>query len=244
MSEQFSKTAAVFSDPHVLKAVVDDLVQSGFEHISVMVKSNTAQEIPEHIRTYSTATYPSTTRIPPTVDLGASNRVQEDMIEGMALDNDLEVPDWQKRDTISEAQVVRDADVRDLKEEFKTRKEVSSKDPDALVKGTVIGGVVGALAGAVALMIPGVGPVLAAGTLATTLGAVAGGTAAGLTIGAIVGVLQDVGFPQERMQAYREAFESGKAIVLIEPHGEDKGTKVARAQGVLRRYHPEMLDMF
>lgn len=243
MAQDYTKAVAIFTQPQTLKAVINDLQTSGFKHISVLVKSDVEQD---EIRTYSTATYPRT-----------ENMTMDPRTQPRTFERDLGVTDTNYSHTLAERELERDnlmagETVRsdrdwqadDLKEDLKTRDDVSEKDPQALLKGSVLGGVLGALAGAAALLIPGVGPVIATGTVASAIGAIAGGSAAGLTIGAIAGVLKDEGIPQDRVELYRDAFEQGKAIVMVSPQEDDVTTQAGRAQEILRRHRPEVVEVF
>lgn len=119
--------------------------------------------------------------------------------------------------------------------------DVSEKDPNALGKASVTGGVLGALAGLAALAIPGVGPVLATGTIASAIGAMAAGGAVGMTAGAIGGLLKDEGLPSDRVDIYREAFEAGKGVIIVDAN-ED--VNILRARDILNRFNPEYIDTF
>lgn len=118
---------------------------------------------------------------------------------------------------------------------------VTEKDPNALNTGSVTGGVLGAVAGLAALMIPGVGPVLATGTLASAVGAMAAGGALGMTAGALGGLLKDEGIPSERVDIYRDAFDQGKGIVIVDAK---ESTDVLQARDILNRFRPEHVDTF
>ncbi len=122
--------------------------------------------------------------------------------------------------------------------------DVRVKDPNALIKDSVKGGTLGLLAGAAALLIPGVGPVFAAGPIAAAIGALATGAAVGTTAGALVGLFQDEGIPSDRVDAYRSAFDAGKAIVIIKPKNEqDEMTELNLARSILNRHNPEMVEL-
>jgi hypothetical protein len=122
--------------------------------------------------------------------------------------------------------------------------DVSVKDPNALMKDSMKGGVMGLLAGAAALLIPGIGPVFAAGPIAAAIGALATGAAVGTTAGALVGLFQDEGIPSDRVDAYRAAFDAGKAIVIIKPKNEqDEMTELNLARGILNRHNPELVEL-
>jgi hypothetical protein len=92
--------------------------------------------------------------------------------------------------------------------------------------GAMLGGVVGALA---AVGLPGVGTVLAGGILAGLLeGAAAGG---------LVGVLVKLGVPEARAQAYGDAVELGRVLVVV--HAEDR---VEEADDILQAYRPYQVE--
>ncbi len=121
------------------------------------------------------------------------------------------------------------------------RDEVSEKDPNAVSKASVTGGVLGALTGLAALAIPGIGPVIATGTIASAIGAMAAGGAVGMTAGVIGGLFKDEGLPSDRVDMYREAFEMGKGIVVVDA-SED--LDILRARDILNRFQPEQVDTF
>lgn len=118
---------------------------------------------------------------------------------------------------------------------------VKAKDPNAVNTGSITGGVLGAVAGLAALMIPGVGPVLATGTLASAVGAMAAGGALGMTAGALGGLLKDEGIPAERVDVYRDAFDNGKGIIIVDA---EASTDVLQARDILSRFRPEHVDTF
>lgn len=122
--------------------------------------------------------------------------------------------------------------------------DVRVKDPNALIKDSVKGGTLGLLAGAAALLIPGIGPVFAAGPIAAAIGALAAGAAVGTTAGALVGLFQDEGIPSDRVDAYRAAFDAGKAIIILKPKNEqDEMTELNLARSILNRHNPELVEL-
>lgn len=128
--------------------------------------------------------------------------------------------------------------------DLQDRHDVSVKDPNALIKDSTKGGILGLLAGAAALLIPGIGPVMAAGPIAAAIGALATGAAIGTSAGALVGLFKDEGIPSDRVDAYRSAFDAGKAIVIIKPKNEqDEMTELNMARSILNRYNPEMVEL-
>lgn len=131
-----------------------------------------------------------------------------------------------------------------VKENVESRSDqdnVSTKDPNALNTGSVTGGVLGAIAGLGALLIPGVGPVLATGTLASAIGAMAAGGAVGMTAGAIGGIFKDEGLPSDRVDVYRQAFDQGKGILVVDA---SETQDVLRARDILNQHRPEHIDTF
>lgn len=131
-----------------------------------------------------------------------------------------------------------------VKENVESRTDqdnVSTKDPNALNTGSVAGGVLGAIAGLGALLIPGVGPVLATGTLASAIGAMAAGGAVGMTAGAIGGIFKDEGLPSDRVDVYRQAFDQGKGIIVVDA---SETQDVLRARDILNQHRPEHIDTF
>lgn len=226
------KVAAIFAHHTQLKEALSELRASGFKDISVLVRSEMdRQESGEEVRTYSTAT----ATVPrdhvitdqEVVRLGTGHQRMASVLPSEA---DLIVRKSENAHTIE----------HNLKRNF----DVSTKDPDALLKDSAIGGVLGAIAGAAALLIPGIGPVFATGTLAAAVGAITAGGAAGMFAGALAGILQDEGLPQERVGFYRKAFHQGKAIIIVEPHGEDEFGRIRLAREILNRHHPDTLDTF
>ena len=131
-----------------------------------------------------------------------------------------------------------------VKENVESRSDqdnVSTKDPNALNTGSVTGGVLGAIAGLGALLIPGVGPVLATGTLASAIGAMAAGGAVGMTAGAIGGIFKDEGLPSDRVDVYRQAFDQGKGILVVDA---SETQDVLRTRDILNQHRPEHIDTF
>lgn len=118
---------------------------------------------------------------------------------------------------------------------------VSEKDPEALNNASATGGLLGAAAGLVAMIIPGVGPVLATGTLASAIGVMAAGGAMGMTAGAIGGLLKDEGLPSDRVELYRDAFNMGKGVVIV---NASEDLDILRARDLLNRFQPDHIDTF
>jgi hypothetical protein len=122
--------------------------------------------------------------------------------------------------------------------------DVAVKDPNALMKDSMKGGALGLLAGAAALLIPGIGPVFAAGPIAAAIGALATGAAVGTTAGALVGLFKDEGIPSDRVDAYRAAFDAGKAVIIVKPKNEhDEMTELNLARSIFNRHNPEMVEL-
>ncbi len=121
--------------------------------------------------------------------------------------------------------------------------DVAVKDPNALTKDALAGGAIGFLAGAVALLVPGIGPVLATGPIAAAMGALAAGTALGTTAGALVGLFQDEGIPSDRVGFYRQAFEEGKAIVIVKLKETEVESRHADfVYDLLNQHYPEQVE--
>ena len=94
------------------------------------------------------------------------------------------------------------------------------------VGGAVVGGVLGALA---AGMLPGIGPVFVGGLL--------GGLLEGAAAGGLLGLLVGLGVPEPRARASVQAFELGRAIVVV--HAE--GDLLEEARDRLEAYAPAEL---
>ena len=241
-----TRAAAIFAHHTSLKEALSELQANGFKDISVLVKHETdREESGDEVRPYSTATYP--TQASPTQVVHAKtdpNHVitDQEIIQRGTLhaSSTATEPNLHARNTI----VRNSEDAHAIDENIKREYDISTKDPNAFLKDTTIGGVIGALAGAAALLIPGVGAVLAAGPVAMAIGAVSAGGAAGMTAGALAGILQDEGLPQERVSFYRNAFKQGKAIVIVEPKGEEQVRRVRLAREILNHYDPDTLDIF
>ena len=211
MSE-FNKAAAIFNSPMQLRDALQALSQEGFKDVSVLIKHEDHDDVStDEARAYSTATY-----------AGAAAMQERPVVE---------YPVTQNR-PVTQDQVETQIERND---------NVSEKDPNALKKASVTGGVLGALAGLAALAIPGVGPVLATGAIASAIGAMAAGGAVGMTAGAIGGLLNDEGLPSDRVDIYREAFEAGKGVVIVD---SNEDVDILRARDVLNRFNPEYIDTF
>lgn len=206
-----SKVAAIFNNRHQLEQAIQSLEAKGVENISVLIKSDEDVQGSE-VRTYSTATYPETRRVDKEVTQEGGHSSYEHNISP------------ETKDTLKEH-----------------TDEASTKDPHALKKGATVGGVIGGLVGAAALLVPGIGTVLAAGPAATAMGSIAAGGAAGMTAGAITGLLQDIGLPKERVSFYRNAFDAGKAVLIVEPQEE---ISVMEVRDLINNHKPETLDTF
>lgn len=229
------KVAAIFSNHQSLKTALHSLEAQGLTDISVLVKSE-ADQTETDARTYSTTAYPDTDLRTTPVSVNENAPLGQRHIEGMAIDSTLHETPYAERGY--DRDHVQDID-KSVREETE---ETATKDPNALIKGSTMGGILGALAGAGALLIPGIGPVLAAGPIATAVAAIAAGGAAGMTVGALVGIFNDEGIPQDRVDFYRNAFESGKAVVIVEPDQEK--FSIAQVRELLGAQNPETLDTF
>lgn len=255
MADHMNKVVAIFGNHQLLKDTLDDLNRSGFtkDEISVLIKrqpDDTDVVVDDEVRTYSTATYPSTIDrttlnrsrvVDETIDrpIGRETEFTDpvlrdrnmgyDPITGTTLPAEDYVP-LQRNHEITgvdagtaynrDVVVDKDVDVNRLDKNIDEENEVAVKDPNALMKDSMAGGALGLLAGAAALLIPGVGPVIAAGPIAAALAALATGAAVGTTAGALMGLFQDEGIPSDRVDTYRAAFEAGKGIVIIKPKNE------------------------
>ena len=230
-----NKAAAIFSNHIHLKDALHTLKKAGFQSVSVLVKSEEdREEAGTEVRTYSSTTYPSSKTeninrtVPgrrPTMDTTYTNTTGADSV-------DYEVTYVERSNK----------DIQDSVKEHND--DVSIKNPNALTNGATLGGVIGAVAGAATLLIPGVGPILAAGPVAAGLSAAAAGGAVGMTAGAIGGLLKDEGLPGDRVGLYRKAFDQGKAIVIVDPTGDNEDQRVLEARDILNRFRPETIDTF
>ncbi len=254
-----NKAAAIFTHHIHLKEALGALESNGFKDISVLIKSEEdREEAGTEVRTYSTTTYPPTTKKTETISHATSytgSRFEERQIKEGNVD--APVTDASYRTGVMPADHVDtyedrgtevrrvDKRVHNIEDSIQEHHEdVSVKDPNALTKGSVTGGVLGAVAGAAALLIPGVGPVLAAGPIASAIGAAAAGGAVGMTAGAIGGILKDEGLPSDRVSLYRKAFDQGKGIVIVDPSGDLQEQRVLEARDILNRFRPETVDTF
>jgi len=232
MSNQFTKIAAIFSNQNDLKSALDELQQARFQHISVLVKSEIDledhHEAHPEVRTHSTATYPSTRPVMQAGDTFRSDGMNESPIDNQSMRS-------QEKDHQFKTDQLKDG----LKHD-----DISVKDPSALIKGSIWGAVLGGLAGAGALLIPGVGPVLAVGPLAAAAAAIASGGAAGMAVGAVGGLLKDEGIPQDQVDVFREAFESGQAVMIVSADGDDPEGHLQHGCEILNRYHAISVHMF
>lgn len=255
MADHMNKVVAIFGNHQLLKDTLDDLNRSGFtkDEISVLIKrqpDDTEVVVDDEVRTYTTATYPSTIDrttlnrsrvVDETIDrpIGRETEFTDpvlrdrnmgyDPITGTTLPAEDYVP-LQRNHQITgvdagtaynrDVVVDKDVDVNRLDKNIDDENEVAVKDPNALMKDSMAGGALGLLAGAAALLIPGVGPVIAAGPIAAALAALATGAAVGTTAGALMGLFQDEGIPSDRVDTYRAAFDAGKGIVIIKPKNE------------------------
>ena len=96
--------------------------------------------------------------------------------------------------------------------------EVKASSVDGAIAGATTGGVIGmagVLAGLPAVFVPGMGAVLAAGSIASMLGGAYVGAKAGQ--GGLFKSLSDIGLSDEEAQAYSDAVEDGKFLVIIHP---------------------------
>lgn len=118
--------------------------------------------------------------------------------------------------------------------------EAVLRDPNALASDAAIGGLLGLLAGIGMLMIPGLGPVLAYGSVSAGIAALTSATAVGTTIGAIAGLLKDEGIPSERVEDYRDAFDSGRAILILRPKD---AALLPSAYNLLASLNPSYIEM-
>ncbi len=228
------KVAAIFSNHQNLKTTLHSLEAQGLKDISVLVKSE-ADQTETDARTYSTATYPETDLRTAPAMTHENAPMGQRHIEGMAIDSTVDQTYVERKNEREDVQDI-DKSVR------KETEETATKDPNALIKGSTVGGILGAVAGVGALLIPGVGPVIAAGPIAAAVAAISAGGAAGMTVGALVGVFNDEGIPQDRVDFYRQAFESGKAVVIVEPDQEK--FSIAQVRDLLSAQNPETLDTF
>ncbi len=240
MSEM-TKAAAIFAHHTSLKEALSELQSQGFQDISVLVKHEIdREEVGDEVRPYSTATYPQQELLAHT-DFPHVITDQEIIQKGTNIKSGFSTGAHHQD---PEMIVRQSEDAHSIDENIKRDYDISSKDPNAFLKDTTIGGVIGALAGAATLLIPGVGPVLAVGPVALAIGAVSAGGAAGMTAGALAGVFQDEGLPQDRVGFYRKAFSQGKAIVIVEPKGDDQVNRIRLAREILNHYDPDTLDTF
>ncbi|HEY9843008.1 MAG TPA: hypothetical protein V6D23_21250 [Candidatus Obscuribacterales bacterium] len=273
MADRANKVAAIFGNHQALKDALVDLNQSGFnkDEVSVLIKrqpDDTTDIEPNEVRTYSTATYPSTiersriltekdtgTYSTSTRDVGFNDPLTRDRnlgydpVTGTRLPGESFVPLHENVDLdtgiVKDRELVTDeVDVDRLDKNIADENDVAVKDPSALMKDSMKGGAVGLLVGAAALLIPGVGPVMAAGPIAAAIAALATGAAIGTTAGALVGLFQDEGIPSDRVDTYRGAFEAGKGIIFIKPKNEgDEITELNLARSILNRHNPEMVEL-
>lgn len=264
MAEHASKIAAIFSNHQALKDALDDLNEAGFnrDEISVLVKrqpdsTTEIEPLDNEVRTYSTATYPgvseTTAKRLERRDTGsyATQMRDRDYVRPFGYtppaDPYIDVYD---RPNVVNGEIVQRELVDDVVEKnrldkhLKEEHEVQIKDPNALISDSIKGGAWGALVGAIALLIPGVGPVFAAGPIAAAVSALATGAAMGTTAGALVGLFGDEGIPHDKVEMYRRAFEAGKAVVIFKPKNtQGETTELSLVRSLLKRHHPETLEM-
>lgn len=242
------------------------------EDVSVLVKrqpDESTENLTEDVRTYSTATYPETRTVSSRPELhdtgfyatqtgqrvldtlplmspgatGATVGGSESVVP--ALEN-TGVSDLDTRGMIHPHNQTLDTDVvmnNRLDKNISEHNDVAIKDPNALKKDAMAGGALGFLAGAVALLVPGIGPVLATGPIAAAIGALAAGTALGTTAGAVVGLFQDEGIPADRVGFYRQAFDDGKAIVIVKLKETEVESRHADfVYELLNQHYPEQVE--
>lgn len=224
MSDLPQKIVAIYPQSHTtLKSIVDEFKSIDFHDISVLVKPES------EIRMYSS----SPTR---------GGTATQQRPAGQPLERDLNTQTHLlNRDREQYAKLESREQLEKL---IANDDDLSSKDPNALLKDSAIGGVIGALVGAGALLVPGIGTIFAAGTLGTALGALATGGAAGVSLGTLVGVLQDEGLPQERVAVYRNAFESGQMILVVNLDKPKDDVRAAQIMQVLNHHQPDLIDSF
>lgn len=274
MADRANKIAAIFGNHMILNQVLDELNQSGFnrDEISVLMKNQSdvvdVDDV-DTVRTYSTGTYPSATLERPVVkDTFKYDRDVIDPVDASIPGHGLATPgtpitgvdagtaysnttygtsfdkDRKVYGDVRDAELVGDKVNVNRETDLEDTNDVAVKDPNALMKDSMKGGALGMLAGAAALLIPGVGPVFAAGPIAAAIGALATGAAVGTTAGALVGLFKDEGIPSDRVDAYRAAFDAGKAVIIVKPKNEhDEMTELNLARSIFNRHNPEMVEL-
>lgn len=264
--EKVSKVVAIFNNHQVLNNVLTELNGAGFskDEISVLVKAqpdSTTDVVSSDVRTYSTATYPRTEEClrtdervydapsyaTSTYDISPQGGVLDPGTMSQPgyrpeLENTYDTENINVRHERLNEDVVVD---NQLKDNIEAQHDAKVKDPEALMKDALAGGALGLVAGMAALLIPGVGAIFAAGPIAAAAGAMATGAALGTTAGAVVGLLRDEGIPEDRVQVYRQAFDDGKAVIILTPRHEDADpmTHLDRARVILSGHRPEMLEL-
>jgi hypothetical protein len=109
------------------------------------------------------------------------------------------------------------------------------------VKGAAVGLGVGIIAAAAAIFVPGIGLVAGGGVLATALAGMVGATGAGVIAGGVVGYLKDQGIPEEAITVYRDAVDSGGAILAVTVPDEYSR---ADLEAVLSKYGASNIEMY